>query len=287
MILFIFCFSSLALLFSFFISQLLPISQDLHQLCLSMAPSTQWQNYYQAIVCGKNLSHENFYSHLQKLGLLHIIVVSGSHLIFLSQWIQKLPKVLSRPLEPFLLILFVLIGQLEAPVLRALISMGAFSLKKRWKLFYSPYQILLLTALLALSLFPEWYLSQSLLLSCGAALGIQLSQNPFLQSFFCYVILTPMLAGFASLSPLTLICNSLLTPLVGYFLFPVSFFAFFLPIESFTDKMWQLFYLCCRGIAQRTDSYSIELPSLGMFYQWIYIFTLHVAIQEFRKRRFV
>src|SRR5690606_15670760 len=126
----------LSLTFSFFISNLLPISRELHQACLSFAPQTEWKSYYQAIVCGKNLPQETFYFYLQKLGILHIIVVSGSHLVFLSQGINYLPRSIARVLNPITLTLFALVGNMEAPVVRALLSLGLFKIKTKWKLFY-------------------------------------------------------------------------------------------------------------------------------------------------------
>ena len=55
----------------------------LHTKCESLTPSSNYQDFYKALVCGTDLPSSQLKEYFKMSGLLHLIVVSGSHLIFI------------------------------------------------------------------------------------------------------------------------------------------------------------------------------------------------------------
>src|SRR4051794_30757452 len=99
-------------------STLNPIVRPLHAQCLGFAPDSKFKAWYQAIVCGKNLPPSQEKGWFQQTGLIHVIVVSGSHLVFLD---DVLALVLGGSriavwIRNLLLGFFALISNLQPPV---------------------------------------------------------------------------------------------------------------------------------------------------------------------------
>ena len=268
--------------------QLLPISILLHQYCLSSSPVTNWQEYYQAIVCSSPLTMTNKYQQLKDLGLLHIIVVSGSHLIFLSQALSLLNSKFIEKVKPLLLFIFVLIGRMDPPLLRAFLFLMIHWFQKRNKLFYSHYQTTLFSIVLCITISPLWIHSISLLLSWAASIGIHLGKNIYTKSFFCYITLAPLIVQFSSHSPLSILLNFSITPFVSLILFPASLLSFFVPISFVVDFIWDIFFSLCRTINDRAYIPSnLNISALKNSYQWLYLLLLNFILIELKKRRII
>src|SRR4051812_25925963 len=94
-------------------------SHPFHIFCLEHAPlHSVWSSYYQAMVCGESLDAGPTYDLFRRSGLLHLLVVSGAHLIFLNRMI--VPVIGKGGWKSFLLFLclfcYVLICQANPPV---------------------------------------------------------------------------------------------------------------------------------------------------------------------------
>lgn len=138
------------------------------------------------IIFGINPATTNFfYNKLKIVGLLHIVVLSGTNISMLSAIILSMTSFLGKQLSILLTILiiflFVIFVGPQAPIVRAAI-MGTLTLVavifgRRSYALYS-----LLISLIIISLFwPRWLSSISLHLSYGATLGLIIF-TPFIKS---------------------------------------------------------------------------------------------------------
>lgn len=119
---------------------------------------------------------KEFYQQLKMVGLLHIVVLSGTNLTILATIIgfltQKFSRLISNLITIFLIIIFVIFVGVEAPIIRAsimsILTVVSFSFGRKnlalWGLFLS---------LIFIAFFwPDWLGTLSLHLSYGATLGI-------------------------------------------------------------------------------------------------------------------
>ncbi|MCJ8278250.1 MAG: ComEC/Rec2 family competence protein [Bdellovibrionales bacterium] len=259
-------------LFNFVYSQLLPISSHLHGVCLLNSPDSHYKPFYQAIVCGQNLTNSLEYGLLRDIGLLHIIVVSGSHLVFITQIMSRSRIPQTKLFIPFILTAFTLVTRMDPPITRALVHLFLASVIKSNKLNLSPTVSLIGSLVFCISMNPPWFYSSSLLLSAGASLGIARGKNIFTQSLLCYIGLLPLLLDFSQLSPSSVIVNSIITPLISFILFPSSLLCFFVPLESVIDCLWEfLFFIIDNVQSFNALSFHWEWPKTDLFSKWFYI----------------
>lgn len=272
--------------FSFFFNSTLYLSAGFHEACLALAPSSAYSSLYQAIVCGMKLPPGKEFYLLKNAGILHIIVVSGAHLVFLSNVIQFFYK--GRHCEKIqigLLFFFVAICELQMPALRAWLFLVIQSTDKKLKLFNPPAFSILLSVTLCLAIHPPSFYSLSLPMSWSACLGIYLGRNTFTQSLLCYGFLTPIFAQFASFSIWTIAINAFLTPLICVFLFPLSLITMLVhPLHRLVDFIWQnLLWLCSllnlqMGVGIQLDFY------LDTLFIWLIPTAINFALIVMEKR---
>ena len=263
------------------------LSLEAHNFCLQSSPPSHWKSFYQAIVCGKKLQASQQWQQMRQLGMLHILIVSGAHLSFLSQTLRFLFfHHLPENLKNLILLGLVVVCQFQAPALRAWCYLFINGINKKKRLFLKPPALLLLTIIFCLSVNPPFFQSMSLPLTWLACLGIGLGKNSFTQSFFCFLFLQPIISQWGSPSPLTIGVNAFITPLVGMILFPASLFCFFLPfLTPLVDKLWNfLFYLAKTLSPSLTLSESQNL-SEGKLWIWLYALVLNISFMgwEFYK----
>lgn len=129
------------------------------------------------IILGINISHKNeLYAQLQHVGLLHLVVLSGSNILFLSAVTLKASEIFGKHVSILLTILiiifFVLFVGPQAPIIRAaicqILTLVAYLLGKK----ALPLYLLFLSLFLILLFVPSWISSVSLYLSYGASLGL-------------------------------------------------------------------------------------------------------------------
>jgi competence protein ComEC len=225
-------------IFFFYFSYL---SVDLHQMCLAKSPQSSYQEFYQALICGKRLPGSATKQSIQNIGLIHLFVVSGAHLHFVDAFIRPLTK---SPRWRFpLLFLFVITAALPMTALRAWIYLVLCTFSKCWKLHLPTHHCLLLSVLLGLSLQPEQFHSLSLPLSWMASLGILCGQSSMSQSIFVYLFTLPCLVKIHLLSPWSILINAFLAPTISLLLFPICMLTFvFQWLTPMTDGLWHLFF---------------------------------------------
>ncbi len=144
------------------------------------------------IIFGINLNHKTaFYDDIKRVGLLHIVVLSGMNISLmsgiLSGIIYRFGKTVSILLNILTIIIFVAFVGIQAPILRAAImailtSVGLL-LGRRTIAIY----LLFISAIVMILINPEWLTSISFQLSFGATFGIILfSKTSKNETFFDY-----------------------------------------------------------------------------------------------------
>lgn len=129
------------------------------------------------IIFGIDLkTSKEFYQQVKVVGLLHIVVLSGTNITILITTIGSLLGYFSRHLiiliTILIVILFILFVRPQAPIVRAgfmgILTLVSILFGRKNYILYSLFLSLVFIALI----FPEWLISLSLLLSYGATLGI-------------------------------------------------------------------------------------------------------------------
>ncbi len=129
------------------------------------------------IIFGVNLkTSKSFYDELRVVGLLHMVVLSGINITFLSSIISSTTSFFGKSVSLLLtilsIILFILFVGPQAPIIRAgvmgVLTSVSILFGRKNSVLYS----LFLSLFFILIFFPKWITSISLQLSYGATLGI-------------------------------------------------------------------------------------------------------------------
>jgi len=235
------------------LDSLLSVLQRGSEFCQELLPHGPYQRLDAALICGVPLPAGVEKQLLLDTGLIHLLVVSGSHLAFLESWLSFLP----RGLQLMCLTGYCYLVGLQPPVVRAL-TRRALSQPLQRKLGLTSLQLEAATIFAVLALLhPPWILSRSFLMSwmCGLALcSPRVTRAPptLELTVKAYLFLTP----FCWSSPLSLLWNMLITPLVGGLLFPARLITVLLPpLAPITDPLWSILnYVLAHG-PQSTQLY--------------------------------
>lgn len=240
-------FSASVLNWVFFLPiNLAEIGQPFQNICKDMSPSASpYLHYYMATICGVDPPPDPLIWDLREVGLYHLIVVSGAHLIFLNQILEILFFFFSEKLRFrisfFFLFFYSLFSGLNPPVVRALATLvvRAANLHNRWR--WSEPQVSLVSGLSLLALFPAWWGSLSFLMSWTAAVGLSLCRGSFEKCALVYLLMLAPLSSIQVLSPLTIFMNWLFAPIIGFLILPFSLLPFLWhPLAHLSDVVWMV-----------------------------------------------
>ena len=222
---------------------LFPLSEQLNAWCIQRiyqsAPAQA--DIYLALLCGKRLPAGELRDMFSQAGLIHLMVVSGAHLIFLEKmWAQTPHWPFKNVFIVLSLILYTLMAGLHPPVFRALMSFFIYRFSNVFQLFWSSYWRIMLSGVLSLMFRPEWVSSISLQMSLIGALGFASARySKLLSCVLCYILLLPILSQWTSLHPLTAGVNWIFYPIISVTLFPLSVFSFIFPFCYWiTSSLW-------------------------------------------------
>ena len=215
-----------------------PIFSSGPGVCERVLPTSDLHILYSALICGINLPAGQAKQLFVDTGLIHLMVVSGSHLVFLEILLGFLPR---GGRLGFLGAYCYLTGW-QAPVMRAFLRrwIGPW-LKLRSGL--TSLQIEAAAVVLALLLYPQWLISRSFQMSwmCGLALCAPplFPRWPhFDLALKAYAFLLP----YCWASPSSIAWNTLLAPFVGFILFPACLLAIVIPpLTQLSDLLWRAF----------------------------------------------
>ena len=263
---------SLGFVFSNFFSSFSYFSSDIHKLCLEYSPHSPFQTLYSAIVCGKKLEEPDQFLTLKQLGIIHIVIVSGAHLLFLSRLLRLISfQLIPQIITLIILFIFVLCCQIQMPALRAWIFVITLTLSKKLKLFNSHPLNILLSILFCLTLDLQSFFKISLPLSWLASLALYIGRNSFTQSVLCYFLLLPVLFNFQFLHPWTILINAFLTPVLCFFLFPMSLLSFFFSfLIPWTDQLWEGLFKLSSILSSSMKTADIPTSTPSPLLNWLY-----------------
>lgn len=211
------------------------VANPLHRACDAWRLWRELDPIYSALFCASNSLSSEIKTLFQETGLYHLIVVSGSHLIFFENILQRIFRDRWR-LHLLLLLMFCLACQAQPPLTRALLSLFLTQASRHYRLFWSHDLIICKSGLLCLLIFPEWVTSLSLLLSWLASLALQRPAPWRLRSF--------QVAGYMTIWTGSLKGEFILNNMVFGFifenlLFPLSLFFFLVPTSTtFGNALW-------------------------------------------------
>jgi ComEC/Rec2-related protein len=231
-----------------------------NESCLNFNPiESNYDNVWNALVCGKGLADVNFTQQLKATGLIHIFVVSGSHFLVLQSLFERLR--VSSTVTLILLVTFNFISGFTAPGTRA--CLGTL-LNPIFKL--NGHQKVLCVSVFTLLINPDWIRSYSFWLSWLASLILEISPKDklrILQNFLYY--LTWSFLGM-SLSLWSLPLNILIAPLIGWILFPMSLLAFLPGIDYLFTFLLSLLESLFDGLnlGQKKVPFGFELWGLSL-----------------------
>ncbi len=224
------------------ISFLVPLFDSslwLHDLCLNILPSNSNSlAELSALTCGQSFSNNSDYKLYISSGLIHLFVVSGSHLNLMSQFLNYFIK--PSAIKITLLFIYCAICLLNPPVVRSFFALLIHEIiAKNFENNYWPkHYCLLLAGLLSIAFHSDWVNSMSLQMSWLAALNFQLYEQKMnwfpsiIKQFLFYILFFFCYSLFGFSSPLVILICFALTPFLEKFLFPLSIIvALFHPAE--------------------------------------------------------
>jgi ComEC/Rec2-related protein len=268
-------------------NKLSTFSLKTQMICQEMLPSmSEERATIGSLICGEKVTDEQNRTLLQSTGLIHIFVVSGAHLLVISEILRFFRVGIF--LRAMALLGFALITGLQAPCLRSLISLGVWFFLSRNKFFLTRDQKVLIAGLFTLALFPQWSQSLSLQISWMAALALSFSsafqdrdqsgvQKALSASFWVYLFLLPLISCLGGLHPMSILWNVTIGSFIAFIFFPLCFFAllnfYFLKLlEILMKPFWVIL-----GAGQEFNFPSQRAPP-SYLWGWLWIFALHFLV---------
>lgn len=257
------------------------VTNPLHVWCLSYREWRELPQLYNGLICGSKDIGTPLTTLFQSVGLYHVMVVSGSHLIFIDRYINRflahVPvanknvfyKLITRGTA---LSLYSYMCLLNAPVLRALFGLLCQHLSSRWTLSLKSDQLILASGLLTLIVFPDWILSLSLQLSWVAALCMSLAVSGPVKACLCLLYIAPLLGA---QSPLFAINNILFLVAFDVLYFPLTALTFLIPGSTWIANLsWSIALEALRQLPA-TPVNAVDFGDVAS--GWLIVFALHLV----------
>jgi competence protein ComEC len=203
--------------------------------CLAIVGSTSdYSNISEAFLCGAN-GQSSLFDLFKELGLVHLLVVSGAHLVMLAQLLEffyREKMTHSRTGVGILLailLLFVFFTGAQPPTVRAFLFILLREIDSYFKWKTPGVALSFYTGLLILCLIPEWIHSFSFYLSWLASLGLQIpgrantwSDRILLYLLSTFLIQILLMIFFTDFNTVAFFTNLLLGPLLAWLLWPLT-----------------------------------------------------------------
>lgn len=205
-------------------------------LCRWLLPGSVHFELYSGLVCGTNLPASVDKQAFLDSGLIHLMVVSGAHLLFLEALLAKFSPAVRLPILMF----YCWLTGFGPPVVKAFTHRVVELVlnSKHWR----PAQVEAVAVTLIILVCPAWIVSRSFQMSWMCSLAMYLPRylrwrelDQSLKSYF-------MLFVFTGASLVSIAWNTLLAPFVGMILFPICLMVIPLPfLIGIVDRVWDLF----------------------------------------------
>lgn len=224
-----------------------------HKLCTKIVNHRgQFDFLNLKLLCSYTLSHDSNSIELEiqmlfiHLGLVHLLVASGSHLLIIRQGVRLVFKHLrhSQTIVYICLFIFVLGSNFCIPVTRCFAQVCISSLAKKYSLCWSAINLTIASSIIYLLFFPKSVIELSFWLSVSASLCLAFfSKNLLYASFGFFFILYPFITDFGAPSVTSVVINILITPLLGPALIWNSVFYVFLPFYDDFGNLWLMWLI--------------------------------------------
>lgn len=273
------------------------ISSPFHKRCLNFNPLLDSKDTPPAVyslVCGASLKDSVAVSPWRNLGLIHLLVVSGGHLMILAWCLSRArtPMWIRTPV----LILFSLMNQLDPPVLRSLF--GLLGSQRLRRLGWTPAESVLITTWLCLPFLDGPRDLSSLLMSFAASLALSWAgrnapATPALQvlavQMLIWWLLFPLLLPLNVAHPVASFSNVLLAPLIGWTLIPLGFAAWAIggPMISVFEILWNTTNRTLTFIADRLPQPlpTSNAPQTALLAAFFLLIIYFIGDRDARKRQ--
>ena len=282
-------FLLIALLFlpSISLDHLNPIIEVLHEWCMNRVRQHADQtDIHLALICGERLPFGSMKQTFIEVGLIHLMVVSGAHLLFLEKMMNVLPR---WPLKTIfvlcVLVTYALIAELHPPIVRALISISLHKLSRQLQMHWSSRWVVMFSGILSVVIQPQWIQSMSLQLSWIGALAFASTpakKITIMAPIMSYLLLLPMISQWNMLHPLSIGVNWVLFPVLSITLFPLSVFSFLFPVfYTVTDPLWSLLIHTLTWIQPFLQQIPFYIHPIPNAFRWVYIGFIFFFLQCF------
>lgn len=257
------------------------LSLPVHHACLTRLPTSEYRSLLEALVCGAQLPSGTAADAFRKTGLLHLVVVSGSHLIWLEAAMRY--TLGRRRVANFIIIsmlcLFALATRLQPPLVRAGMALVLTGINVRARYGWSHMQITALSGLFSLALFPEWVTSLSLLLSWTAALALAAGsshESIWQRQSRVYLCMLACLLPLTLPHPLSVPLNVVVGPFLAFVLFPLSAVVWLVPVcEPWAAPIFELTLRVLTTISRTIPEMATPPIRPGPLSLWLFLFALN------------
>lgn len=274
-------FMALALLCSLWmpldlLKTLASLANLFHHHCLTWIPqSSSYAGLYGAMVCGAALQDAGLESKLRQTALIHLIVVSGAHLVLIEQTLLYVERHLNLPRWAIDILLwgYGFVTLLNPPIMRALLQRSLQRLSRRWELHWPSSTVIVASGAFGLLLFPAWWTSLSFQLSLMASMGLEYARIlKKSEHVLVYLLVVPLLLRLHAPHPASILINAALAPVFGLVLLPVSWMGLLVhQLTPLTDKVWSLFITVITFLAEILPSWTQQPAPLTAVGEWAYI----------------
>lgn len=263
-----------------------------HVSCLKSAPeNVRSLESLHALVCGKNFSDPTQTNLLIASGLIHLFVVSGSHLKILHKIVFNL--LCNKPVTFSLLFFYCAVCKFNPPIFRSFMALVLSAMIEKYKLRWKSEHLILISGFICLGLSPQWINSLSLQMSWIAALTLSVisfffakSSELFKNSLFYLNYLTTF--NFIGIpQPLSIGISTVLAKFLEYILFPLALGVYIFP---FLARIFDALIFALNGLLSQLEMTVIFRPFDGsaaheklILLNWIFIFSLHLFLNRISK----
>lgn len=254
----------------------------LNNFCLSLVPDSEYRQVYEAIGCGKRISNIDLREILATTGLIHIFVVSGTHLSFFGKLIRKFK--VPNFLEIILMTLYSMATSFNPPVVRAFLSFLFKKFNNRFCLAWPKDILVWHVSFFCLIIFNNWFDSFSFLLSWSAALGISLAKgkSSLVKNVCIYLIMFPVLINISTPHPMVILINTMILPIFGLIFFPLTLLTLVLNfISPISDFLWKYFLLLLDFLSNEIPLFKTD-ANLSYKIMFYYLITVHILLIIYR-----
>jgi predicted membrane metal-binding protein len=219
------------------------IAQPFQKICLDRVQTLRLPRLTEAIVCGSSEMNPSDRKDFLKIGIYHVLVVSGAHFLVLSQLFGGAPIVF----RGLVLTLFLLLSGASPPAIRALIHLAINFVAAVLRLHWNWIDRLIFSTAVVLCLFCSLLSTKSLFLSVVCATIFSFPSAREANVNFQKIFLSSLLAGAVMAAnsithPIGWFTGAVLSPCIGLILFPLLLLSWILPdlnslISGITDGM--------------------------------------------------